>query len=769
MRKVVNMDNYIRVLFQYRWFVVIIVPLFVLFSLINLQNLEIDGSYRIWFEKDSPKLQAYDNFRSDFSNDNGITITFKDENGIFTKKALSSISRITEALWNLEYIDKVSSLTNYQYIYTKASVPDEVILEDFIHDIDQAAKSYFEERKRIALHDPILLHGLISADAKTTIIFARLDTDTNKNGDISAKIMDDLQNIVAQEAKKTGYKYWLNGGPAITHAFVNIAEHDVKLFTPLVFFMAILLLYLMFRKFSGAIIPMFVVSFTFVIVLSVQVLLGYKLNNFTANLPVFIMAIGIADAVHIYSVWLLKRRAGYDNYSAVKEAMETNFLPIFLTSLTTLVGFLTLAVSHVVPVATLGIATASGAFLAFVISVLWMPALLLVMHIKIKTVYTVSPVSYRKSYGYGTFILKHRKKIVFAAVVLIVTMGCGLPQIKVDSNIIRYFDQKEEVRKAAEFTMNNLTGSMSYAIVVDSKQKDGVKDPAFLNAVEHFYQDFQQAYPNDLRHLFSILDIIKRYNKVLNHQEKVPKRKNLIAQYMLLYTMSLPEGVGIADRVDFMEQKLYIRVLMNMVDASKELEIIEFINQWWHNNTPYDVVVTGQAILYAYMQKDVSNTLIYSFVLTLLIISIIMFLIFKRFNIVWILLLPNILPVILVLGLMGWIGIPIDMGVAITGAIIIGVAIDDTIHFLVKYFELREQGIDVVESLDQVLFYVGKAIIFTTIVLSVSFSVFVFSDFTPNQKFGFVTTTALLIALVVDLLFLPALLSFVEEKNKVKK
>ncbi len=167
------------------------------------------------------------------------------------------------------------------------------------------------------------------------------------------------------------------------------------------------------------------------------------------------------------------------------------------------------------------------------------------------------------------------------------------------------------------------------------------------------------------------------------------------------------------------------------------------------------------------MQKSVTNTLIYSFLLTILIVSLIMMLVFKSFKILLILLLSNIIPIVLVLGMMGWFGFTIDLGVAITGAIIIGIAMDDTIHFLVKYFDAKKNCTSTEEAFDEVLYYVGKAIIFTTLVLSVSFSMFAFSEFVPNQNFGIVTAVALVVAVIVDLLFLPASLSLIDKNNGI--
>jgi predicted RND superfamily exporter protein len=762
------MKSYIDFLYKFRWIIVVMIPLLVVFLALNLKHLEIDGSYRIWFEEDSKILTEYDKFREEFSNDDGITIVFKDENGIFNKKALQSIQRLTEALWEMPHIDRVDSITNYQHVHADKNRPDDVLVDDFIvEDLVEVSDAYFANRKKVATHDDIIVDSFISKDGTTTMIFARLEPSANEDANISMVMMGYLTPLIKAESNKTGYKYWLNGGPPMTQAFVDIAGHDAVIFTPLVFFASMILLFLLFRRISGALIPLAVVLFTFLSVLAVQTLLGYKLNNFTANIPVFIVAIGIADAVHIYSVWLMAKKEGKQNKEAGQSSIEKNFLPILLTSLTTTVGFATLAISKVVPVSTLGIATASGAVLAFIISVVWMPSILLLLKKPLKSVES-KEIDKVKSFGYGAYIVRNDKKIILIGTLLALFMGIGLFFVKVDSNTIRYFDKEVEIRKSAEFTMHNLTGSMSYALVVDSGKSDGIKDPEFLRIVEKFYHDYRLKFPKDVRDILSLLDTIKRYNKILNNKEEVPKERNLIAQYLLLYSMGLPQGMEITDQMDFDQRKLRVNVLVNIVDTSKDLKMINYAKEWWAK-TPYKLTLTGQTAMYAYMQKDITETLIYSLSLTILIVSLMMLLIFKRLKILWILLLPNLLPVILVIGIMGWLGLTIDMGVAIAGAIIIGVAVDDTIHFLVKYFDARKRGLGMAETFDEVIHYAGRAIFFTTIVLSLSFSMFVFSTFTPNQNFGVVTATALVIALIVDLLYLPALLSVMDKKYKYIK
>jgi predicted RND superfamily exporter protein len=755
------MRGYVEFLYRFRKIISFLFPILVVLFSFSLRDLEFEGSYRIWFEKGSDTLKSYDEFRSEFSNDDALTIYFKDENGIFNKKALSIVKELTDKLWHLKYVERVDSLTNYQYIRADSKDRDNLLIDDFIKYPQKADADFLKRREEIALKDSNLVGSFISKDGKTTMIVARLVADVNENGDKSQEIIKNLNAILDPIRERSGYRFFVNGGPPLTKAFVDIATFDATLFTPLVIVTSVLLLYLFFRRVSGALLPISVVVMAFLIVLSTQVLLGYKLNNFTANIPLFLVAIGVADAVHIYLVWLHFKREGLDNKEAVYKSLEKNMLPVLLTSVTTSVGFATLMISKVVPVFTLGIATASGAIAAFIISVFWLPAVLLMLDGRVKErnrerFITPNP-------KYGEFIVKNDKLIVIITALVFLILSIGLFKVRVDSNTIRYFDKDVPIRVATEFLMDELTGPMAYEIVVDSGKEGGIKDPAFLKEVERFYEDYQKEF-TDVRHLYSLLDIIKRLNRELNFKDEVPNSRELIAQYLLLYSMSIPQGMEITDKFDTPERRIRITAQVNIVDTSKDLEQIEYVSEWW-SKTAYSARVEGQTSMFAKMQKDVTDTLIYSLSLALVLVSLILLLIFKRVKLLWVFIAPNILPVILVIGVMGWIGIDIDLGVAIAGAIILGVAVDDTIHFLVKFFDAQKRGKDIKASLDEVLKYAGRAMIFTTVILSLSFALFIFSDFNPNKNFGIVTASALVLALIVDLLFLPALLSLNSRKS----
>jgi len=763
------MHNFIDKIIKFKWFIALIIPIIAITLSLQLKHLAFEGSYRIWFDDQSPILKNYDNFRDTFGNDQVVTVTFKDENTVFNKEALGVIQRITEKFWTTEYITRVDSLTNYQYVHTDKEYPDEVIVEDFIEDIDSLDKKELKEKQNIIINEDAIINKLISKDTKTTTIVARLSPQAGESPEVSLKLKALTEAIIKPEMEKYGYEFYLNGGPIVNSAFIEIATADGALFTPLTLVITMIVLLLIFRKFSSMLTSMSVVIFSILIVLSIQVILGYKLNNFTVNMPVFITAIGIADAMHILWIYTVARKKGMDNHSAIHYSVSKNFLPILFTSLTTAVGFASLGISNVIPIKTLGIATANAALLAFIITILFVPAILAIVNPKIKIQEDAENKSTKFAQWYGSFIVRFDKKIFTATLLLFIGIGYGITKVQVDSNTVRYFTEDVPWRKTVNFVQDNISGPMTYEIIVDSNKQDGIKDPVFLKEVENFYVDFYKQFPKEVRHITSLLQVVKKFNEVMNKSKTIPDSQDLIAQYLLLYTLSLPQGMEINDQMDIEERQFRITASMNVTDTSKDLEMLNWVENWWETNTEYKARVDGQTAMFAHMQSDVTDTLIQSITIAIVAVSLMMLLIFRSVKLLPLFVLPNIIPIALVVGLMGWLGIYIDLGVAIAGAIIIGVAVDDTIHFFVKYFEARKTGANMKDTLTHVMQYSGSAIIFTTIILSLAFSVFAFSDFLPNYMFGVVTASALIIAVVADLLMLPAILSVIDKYKKTQK
>ena len=761
-----NLDRFTDGIVRFRWWIAVLIPFLTLAFASQLKYLQFEGSYRIWFGEEAPILKQYDNFRSVFGNDDALLIMFKDEGGVFNPKALGVVERITEALWQTSDIARVDSLTNYQYVHSDPVYPDDVLVEDFIEDAESLSSEQLAEKAQIAKNEEMIVGRIVSEDLKTTMIAARLTPKAGDDPEASARLKAAAEKIVASEAA-SGYAFHLGGGPILNMTFINLGEHDAGTFTPFVLLIAMALLWIIFRRPSGMLLSLSVVVFTFLIVLSVQVLLGYKLNNFTANLPVFVVAIGIADAMHLFWIYLVGRRNGMENLEAIRFSVHKNFLPTLLTSLTTAVGFASLSISHVIPVKTLGIATATAALLAFVLTILFVPALLAILKLKVKA--EAEPGNAEKEHDdlsmrFTEFVVRNDRRILMASVLLFGVLGLGIAWVKVDSNTVRYFKEHVPFRETVTFVQKNLTGPMAYEIVVDSGSKDGIKTPEFMKTVERFTEEFKAEFPA-VRHTTSLVDVVEKFNEVMNFDASIPDDRNLIAQYLLLYSLSLPQGMEINDRMDVDERRLRVTASIDIVDTSLDLEMIDWVEGWWAK-TPYAAQVNGQTQMFAHMQHDVTDTLIESILLAIGAVSLMMLFIFRNVRMIPLFIVPTVLPIVLVVGVMGWLGITIDLGVAVSGAIIIGVAVDDTIHFLVKYREARRRGDSLQSALAYVYHFAGKAIVFTTLILSSAFVIFTLSDFVPNVNFGIVTATALVIAVAVDLFMLPAWLALADRGKK---
>jgi predicted RND superfamily exporter protein len=763
------MNNFVEKIIKFKWFIAIIIPVIAITLSLQLKHIAFEGSYRIWFDEQSQVLKNYDSFRDTFGNDQVITVTFKNEDTIFNKESLGVVKRITEKLWQTEFITRVDSITNFQYVHADKDYPDEIIVEDFIEDVDSLDNVSLLEKKQIILKEDAMVNRLISSDAKTTTIVARLAPQAGETPEDSLKLKALTEAIIQPEIEKYGYTFYLNGGPIVNSSFIEIATADGALFTPLTLLITMIILLVIFRKFSSMLTSISIVIFTILIVLSVQVILGYKLNNFTVNMPVFITAIGIADAMHILWIYTVARKKGMNNEAAIHYSVSKNFLPILFTSLTTAVGFASLSISNVIPIKTLGIATANASILAFILTILFVPAILAITNPKVKKEEESENKNTKFAKWYGAFIVKYDKRIFIATFILFLTIGYGITKVQIDSNLVRYFQEDVPWRQAVTFVQKNISGPMSYEIIVDTKKKDGIKDPIFLKDVEKFYEAFYTKFPEEVRHISSLLEVIKKFNEVINDSKSIPDTQNLVAQYLLLYTLSLPQGMEISDQMDIEERQFRITSSMQVSATTKDLEMLQWVETWWDVNTVYKARIAGQTAMFAQMQNDVTDTLLKSITIAIIAVSLMMLIIFRNIKLLPIFVLPNMIPIALVVGIMGWIGIDIDIGVAIAGAIIIGVAVDDTIHFLIKYFEARKKGENMQDSLTYVMQYAGTAIIFTTIILSLAFSIFVFSDFLPNYMFGVVTASALIIAVIADLLMLPAILSMLDKCKNNKK
>jgi predicted RND superfamily exporter protein len=762
------MKYYLAFIKQSRYILVGLAVVLLAISTISISKLTFDGSYRIWFGNDSTLLKHYDGFCAEFGNDDSILIVFEDPNGIFNPKALSSIQSISSKLEKIPSIARVDSLLNYQYIYPSPDETEDIIVENFLPIDKLKDKIFLSSRREIAMNDPMVQELLINREGTTTMISARLSSFARMDKNANIELVQQIQTLLEQEGAQNGYTFYISGSPINDAALASIAEHDIMIYAPLAFLIIIAILYLFFKSYLGIFIPIITVIVASLVTLTFYALMGFKLNNFSINIPIFITAIGIADAVHFYIAWVSIRHMGFSNTEAIEKTIRKNLLPMILTTLTTSLGFGSLMTSDIVPLSTLGMTIAVGSITALLITLFIMPMVLMVL----KEDYMPRPLKTARclvrEYNYARFVTKHDKKIAAGALLIAGILSLGITQTKIDSNSIKYFDTDTDVSKAAYFTMQNITGPASYEVLIDSHSPNGIKDPIFLDKVAKFDDALKATFP-EVRHTSSLLDILKRFDKIMapesNHSRSGGENTEVNAQYLLVYSLSLPQGMEINDKMDIQEQKLRFTIQADIANSSRSLEIIRWSEEWWRLNG-LSAEVQGQVPLFARMQHMVLQTLTQSLLLTFGTIGILIFFIIRDLKLMVIFLIPNLLPLMMTLGFLGWAGIPIDIGISVAIVVVLGLAVDDTIYFFDKYLSAKKIGLGPEQTFDWVLEHSGSAMVFTTIILSSAFSVFFLSDFTPNVHFAAITISTMFLALFADLLLTPALISITDNFQK---
>ncbi|KIM10963.1 MAG: hypothetical protein KU37_07565 [Sulfuricurvum sp. PC08-66] len=755
-----KIEQFANTVVEKRVWIIALTTLLVLFFGYFLKDLAIDGSSKIWFGKDSTILADYEEFTQRYGSDEGVIIAFRTPAGVFNQKDMKTLRTLHDALEGSIYFANVTSLLNFPHIFLDKEQGDEIMIEPFLPSVEGLTPQVLHELGKSALSMEGMVDVLVSRDGTTTLIAAKTLPQYNFDIEASMAITHFVREILAPfEAQ--GYVFHVMGAPIINESFVDIATRDGVLFTSLSITTVLLLLWVMFRSKLGSFLPMIAVLMTVIVVLSIQTLLGYKLNSFTANLPVFVVAIGIVHAVHVYWVWADYSAQGHTSKEAAIFTIEKNFVPVFLTSFTTAIGFASLGISEVIPIRTLGFATGSAAMLAFVMSIAFVPAVL--------TFFThkrgeMAGYSFINPKTFTHFIVRHDMKIILFSIVVFVVSIVGLMRVEVDNNGLKQFKSDHPIRTSIDFMAQHMSAPMPFEVVVDSGSDDGVKDAAFLAKVDAFSHAYREAF-TEVANVNSLVPILKRLNQMMHAGDEtfysLPQKSDEIAQYLLLYSFSMP----LSNHIDATSRHLRLTAATHNTNTSRQLEMIAWAKAWWQSQG-YEANVYGQPAMFAYMQPEITQTLIYSIGTAFLLIAFIMALILRDIRNLGFFLLPNIFPIITSIGVMGWLDIYVDMGVAISAAIVLGIAVDDAIHFMIKYLEHRKKGHTFEESMEHVMRYTGGAIVLTTLILSVSFLELVGSSFLPNVYFAVTTVSALLVALLADLFLLPALFSLKAKKDR---
>ncbi len=730
--------------------------------------MPFSNDYRVFFSKDNPQLNAFENLQDTYTKDDNVMFVISPKNAdVFTPKNLAVIQEITEEAWQIPHSIRVDSITNFQHTYAEE---DDLIVDDLILEPASMNAESLSYAKQVALKEPVLAGRLLSFNTAHTGINVTVQLPGKDQMKENPETVAYARKMLAEAREKyPDIEFRLAGMVMMNNAFPEASQADGKTLIPMAFGVIGIVLLLLLKGFSGTAATIILVLFSIIIGMGAGGHFGIKLTPPSASAPIIILTIAIAGAVHLLVTMLQGIHKGISKHDAIIESMRVNFMPIFLTTITTAMGFLSLNSSDAPPFGDLGNMSTFGVLGAFVLTVTFLPAIMSILPIKAKYFISGTGVMERL----GDFVVENRNKLLTSLTVLVLIFISMIPQNNLNDIFVNYFDESIEFRRDTDFTTENLTGTYTIAYSLDSGEKEGVSRPAFLEQVEKFSRWYETQ--DEVLHVSTITDTFKRLNKNMHGDDeayyKLPDSRELGAQYLLLYEMSLPYGLDLNNQIDVAKQATKVNIILKTISSNELLALEKRANDWMKQNTP-DIITDGASpsIMFAHIGKRNIISMLTGTTIALVLISLVLIIALKSFKYGIISLIPNLFPAGVAFGIWGLFVGEVGLALSIVTAMTLGIVVDDTIHFMSKYIRARkEKGLDSPEAVRYAFKNVGVALWVTSAVLISGFMILAQSNFELNSGMGLMTSIIIAVALVLDFLLLPPLLMAIDSDKKFKE
>ncbi len=756
--------RYTEWILKWRYLVVLISIIGVLAIAKGAANLQFTNDYRVFFSKENPQLTAFENLQDTYTkNDNVLFVITPKDGNVFSPYTLSAVQDITEQSWQIPFSIRVDSVTNFQHTYADE---DDLVVTDLVESPNDLNTDQLEKIKQIALHEPMLINRLISADAKTTgvnVIIQLPGIDQMKENPQVVVFVRKMLRDMKQKYPQLDIR--LAGMIMMNNAFPEASQHDAKTLIPLAFMVIAVVLFILLRGLSGTITTLVLVLFSIMIGMGTAGWLGIKLTPPSASAPIIILTIAIAGAVHLLVTMLQEIHKGTSKHDAIVESMRVNFFPIFLTSLTTALGFLSLNSSDAPPFGDLGNISTFGVIGSFFLTVSFLPAIMYILPNKAHHIVIGS----RAMGQLGEFVVRQRKKLLIGTSLIVVILISFIPRNELNDIFVNYFDESVEFRRDTDFTTEHLTGTYTIDYSLDSGEANNVSSPDFLEKVDAFANWYRQQ--PEVIHVSTITDTFKRLNKNMHGDDpqwyKLPENRELAAQYLLLYEMSLPYGLDLNNQIDVAKQATRLNVTLKTISSNQILDLEERAGNWLKQNAPeLHTYGASPSIMFAHIGLRNIISMLSGTTAALVLISLVLMLALRSFKYGLISLIPNLFPAACAFGLWGLFVGEIGLALSVVTAMTLGIVVDDTVHFISKYMRARnEQKLNSEDAVRYAFNNVGVAIWVTSAVLIAGFMILSRSAFELNAGMGLMTSIIIAIALFLDLFMLPPILMAIDSKK----
>jgi uncharacterized protein len=723
-------------------------------------HVEFEFSIEALFLADSPYRVKLEQFRETFGADDNMLIVAHKAPDLFSSSGYKRIESITEEFERLPYFDRVMSLTSAK---TFRGSSDGFSVETVL-DVANPETADWASIKSDVITDPLLTGSIVSSDGTVAAFTLEIPAKFNNN-DGRARIIDDVRKIVAPH--EASGEFHFSGIPHLRTMFVKHMRHDMKIFLPLCTIIVNILAFWLFRAFRANIFSTTIIFLTVVWTVGLMSISGGTINIITTVLPSLLMVMGMAYVTHYLSRYIEQLEAGYGRDEAIRQTVKKMLLPIFLTSFTTGIGFVSLLVIKVDLVRQFGLYAAAGLGIAFILTITFLTGLCLSFapFKKGRGLFNENDAFGRYLHWNDRFVKRHPWPVIVFSFLLLGTSIFFISKLQVDNKIMEESNPKSEEYQSNRFMEENLAGILPLEIVVHAPQTDGFKEPEALRALDEI-----SAFAESLEGIdftLSFADVVKKMNQAMNEDDpekfSIPNTRQAVAQYLLLQ-----EGDELGRLVNGRYDTARIAMRCKDVGSIRIMEIEKQIDAKAIALLPagYTAEVTGSSIMVGKLMTKLIQDMVKSLFLASFVICLLLTILFKSVRLGLLAMIPNLVPIIMSMGVLGAIGINLRTSLVVVFSISLGIAVDDTIHVIVRCRDEYRKDPDYDTALTRTFLGAGRPVIFTSLLLFLGFGVLAMSSFIPTRNFGLLSAVTMVAALLGDLYLLPALLWVFKPKLK---
>ena len=751
------------------WRVVSLTLLLMLMTAVGAGRLGFSTNYRVFFSDDNPDLAAFESVQDIYTkNDNILMVLTPDDGDVFTTPTVQAIADMTEGAWQIPYSLRVDSITNFQHSYAE---DDDLIVGDLIEFPETINRDALERARRIALGRVELVDRLLSSDSRVTGVNVTLQLPGEDPKEVFQAAGAARELAARIEADYPHVDVRLTGMTMLNNAFAESGVRDMQTLIPIMYAGLLLAMGLLLRSFWSTVGSVSVVALSTVGAMGFAGWIGMSLDPVTALAPTMILTLAIADSIHILVAVLREMRCGKDKRSAMIEALRINFVPVMLTSLTTAIGFLSMNFSDSPPLGQLGTLTAVGVVLAFALSVAFLPALIMIMPLRVRT----GVVERRSDLfdRFGDFVVRRRVPLLVSSFVVSALLIASLPLNRIDDRFVEYFDESTAFRQDSDYTVDHLTGVYQMQFSIEAAEAGGVSDPAYLERLDAFAEWLRDH--EEVTHVSSLSDTMRRLNMNLHGDDPdyftLPGERNLAAQYLLLYEMSLPYGLDLNNQINVDKSSTQLIATVGNMGSAAFLKLAGEAETWLvdHATPSMAANATGPAVMFSRIAKRNVINMVWGTLFAFSLITIVLIIALRSVKIGLLSLIPNVVPAAAAFGAWALLVGEVGFAVSVVAALTMGIVVDDSVHFLAKYLRARrERGLDAKDAVRYAFGSVGRALWVTSVVLVAGFAILSQSTFKQNSDLGILTAVTISFALAADFLLLPGLLIMLDRSTETE-